>query len=322
MQQLAAFLSSLSLGSSRSVAGLTVFPLLRQPAPEPWYDTLTEAVGAHMARVTEVSDAGRVPELQVVNDSPRHVLIVDGEELVGAKQNRIVNLTILVPPKTSLTIPVSCVEAGRWREVSREFTPAQHAYHSSGRRAKVEQVSMSLRSDGARSSDQSAIWGEIEMKSARMGSNSRTRAASAMYDNERHNLDKFVEGLPPQDWQVGAVFAIRGQIAGLDVFDSPRTWALLMPKLVRSYGLDALDRGIGGDGFAEPSPGRFLDAVSAAQCTFYPAVGAGRDLRVEGSGILGAALTTEHGVVHAVAFPAADVTHPRPRRGSFDRLRQ
>ena len=208
MQQLAAFLSSLSLGSSRSVAGLTVFPLLRQPAPEPWYDTLTEAVGAHMARVTEVSDAGRVPELQVVNDSPRHVLIVDGEELVGAKQNRIVNLTILVPPKTSLTIPVSCVEAGRWREVSREFTPAQHAYHSSGRRAKVEQVSFSLRSEGARSSDQSAIWGEIEMKSARMGSNSRTRAASAMYDNERHNLDKFVEGLPPQDWQVGALWCV------------------------------------------------------------------------------------------------------------------
>ena len=87
-------------------------------------------------RVTEVSDGGRVPELQVVNDSPRYVLIVDGEELVGAKQNRIVNLTILVPPKTSLTIPVSCVEAGRWREVSREFTPAPHAYHSSGRRAR------------------------------------------------------------------------------------------------------------------------------------------------------------------------------------------
>ena len=321
MQHLAAFLSSLSLGPSQSVAGLTVFPLLRQPAPEPWYDTLTEAVAARTARVTEVSDGGRVPELQVVNDSLRHVLIVDGEELIGAKQNRIVNLTILVPPKTSLTIPVSCVEAGRWREVSREFTPATHAFHSSGRRAKVEQVSMSLRSEGARSSDQSAIWGEIAMKSARMGSDSNTRAASAMYDKERHNLDKFVEGLRPQDGQVGAVFAIRGQIAGLDVFDSPRTWASLMPKLVRSYGLDALDLGIGGDGFAEPSPHRFLDAVSAAQCTFYPAVGAGRDLRVEGGGILGAALTTEQGVVHAVAFPAADVARPHPRRAMFDRLR-
>jgi hypothetical protein len=321
MQHLAAFLSSLSLGAPQSVAGLTVFPLLRQPSPEPWYDTLADAIAARTARVTEVSDAGTVPELKVVNDSPRHVLIVDGEELVGAKQDRVVNLTILVPPKTSLTIPVSCVEAGRWREVSREFAPASHAYYSSGRRAKVAQVSMSLRSDGARSSDQGAIWSEIEMKSARMGSDSGTRAASAMYEKERHNLDGFVEGLRPQEGQVGAVFAIRGQIAGLDVFDSPCTWTSLMPKLVRSYGLDALDLGIGGDGFAEPSPQRFLDAVSAAPCTFYPAVGAGRDLRVEGTGILGAALTTEQGVVHAVAFPAADVARPRSRRAMFDRLR-
>jgi len=142
-----------------------------------------------------------------------------------------------------------------------------------------------------------------------------------MYEKERHNLNKFVEGLRPQESQVGAVFAIRGQIAGLDVFDSPRTWASLMPKLVRSYGLDALDLGIGGDGFAEPSPGRFLDAVSAAESTFYPAVGAGRDLRVEGGGILGAALTTDQGVVHAVAFPAADVARPHSRRAMLDRLR-
>ena len=73
MQHLAAFLSSLSLGPSQSVAGLTVFPLLRQPAPEPWYDTLTEAVAARTARVTEVSDGGRVPELQVVNDESGRV---------------------------------------------------------------------------------------------------------------------------------------------------------------------------------------------------------------------------------------------------------
>ena len=315
MQQLAAFLSSLSLGAPQSVAGLTVFPLLRQVAPEPWYDTLTDAVAARTARVTELSDGGRVPELQVLNESPRHLLIVDGEELTGAKQNRIVNLTILVPPKTSLNIPVSCVEAGRWREVSHEFTPASHAYHSSGRRAKMEQVSMSLRSESGRASDQGAIWSEIEMKSARMGADSGTRAASAMYEKERHRLDEFVEALRPQDGQVGAIFAIRGQIAGLDLFDSPRTWAALMPKLVRSYGLDALDLASGGDGLAEPNPQRFLDAVSAAPCTVYAAVGAGSDLRVEGGGILGAALTTEQGVVHAVAFPAADVSRP-PRRSS------
>ena len=305
------FLSSLSLGPAQSVGDLAVFPLLQHPSGEPWYDTLSAAVAAGTARITEVSAMGSVPELRVVNDSPRPVLIVDGEELVGAKQNRIVNLTILVPAKSSITIPVSCVEAGRWRQESHEFTPADRTYHAVGRRSNVEQVSMSLRADGAPRSDQGAIWNEIDVKSARMGARSGTRAASAMFDQQRHTLDQFVDAIKPLDGQVGAIFAIRGQIGGLDVFDSPRTWAALMPKLVRSYGLDALDMGIGGDGFAQPDPGRFLDAVSRARCTIYPAVGAGHDLRFEGGGIVGAALSTEQGIVHAVAFPAADVARPR-----------
>ena len=311
---IASFLSSLIQGPAQSIADLTVFPLLRHPAPEPWYDTLSSAVAAGTARVTEVSAMGSVPELRVVNESPRHVLIVDGEELVGAKQNRIVNLTILVPPKSNITIPVSCVEAGRWQQQSQEFQPADRAFHAIGRRAKVQQVSMSLCADGAARSDQSAIWGEIDAKSARLGAQSSTRAASAMFEGQRAKLDHFVDGLKPLDGQVGAIFAIRGQIAGLDVFDAPRTWAALMPKLVRSYGLDALDMGIGGDGFAQPDPRRFLDAVCHARCTAYPAVGAGQDLRLEGGGIVGAALSTEHGIVHAVAFPSAEVTRPRSRR--------
>jgi ARG and Rhodanese-Phosphatase-superfamily-associated Protein domain len=35
------------------------------------------------------------------------VLILDGEELVGAKQNRIVNVTILVVTQSEIVIPVS-----------------------------------------------------------------------------------------------------------------------------------------------------------------------------------------------------------------------
>ncbi len=314
MHPLDSLLSTLSLGCAQSVGDLTVVPLLRHPSVEPWYETLSDAVASRTARITEVSAMGSVPELRVDNDGHRPVLIVDGEELVGAKQNRIVNLTILVPPKSSITIPVSCVETGRWRQESREFQPADRAFHAVGRRAKVAQVSMSLYTDGAPQSDQGAIWNEIDVKSARMGARSATRAASAMFDHQRHTLDRFVDAIKPLDGQVGAIFAIRGQIAGLDVFDAPQTWAALMPKLVRSYGLDALDMSIGGDGFAQPDPLRFLDAVSRARCTVYPAIGAGHDLRFEGGGIVGAALSTEQGIVHAVAFPAADVVRPRSRR--------
>ena len=73
-----------------------MFPLLLPEDDAPGYLTLDEALAAGHASVTEVSEAGSVPELLVKNLAPSPVLILDGEELVGAKQNRIVNLTILV----------------------------------------------------------------------------------------------------------------------------------------------------------------------------------------------------------------------------------
>jgi len=263
-----------------------------------------------------VSDSGSVPELRVVNDGKRPVLIIDGEELVGAKQNRIVNLTVLVPELATIALPVTCVEAGRWHSVSKEFAPAERAHHASGRRSKLGQVSRSMRTSSRPMSDQSAVWSEIAQKIERMGARSDTGAAAAMYEQRRDALDKMITSIGPVENQVGAVFTIRGMIAGFDAFDSPCTWAQTMPKLMRSYGLDAMDIAIGGDGFATPDPQRFVEAVSRATCTVYPAVGAGQDLRFEGGGVVGAALETKMGVVHAVAFPASDVARPSVRRGS------
>jgi len=316
MPEFQTFMSSLSIGTPTSVDGLSVYPLLRTAVSPPFYDTLSDAVRLGTLHISEVSDAGRVPELRVVNDGPRPVLILDGEELVGAKQNRIVNLTVLVPERATIKLPVTCVEAGRWSHVSAEFAPAERAYYASGRRSKLDQVSSSMRTHSSPMADQSAVWSEIAMKSERLGATSPTGAAAAMYEQRSGALDRIISSIAPLPQQVGAVFTIRGMIAGFDAFDSPATWARTMPKLLRSYGLDALDTAIGGDGFATPDPQRFLDAVSQATCTVYPAVGAGQDLRFEGGGVVGAALETPNGVVHAVAFPASDVARPSARRGS------
>ena len=66
-------------------------------------------------RVSEVSQHGSVSDLCVVNDSDRTVLLLDGEDLRGAKQNRVLNLTILVPAGKTVIVLVSCVEQGRFR---------------------------------------------------------------------------------------------------------------------------------------------------------------------------------------------------------------
>ena len=91
---------------------LAVIPLLAANPDDLGLLTLEEA--GDRVLVTEVSEAGSVPFLKVANGADRPLLLLDGEELIGAKQNRILNTTVLVAPHTEVTIPVSCVEQGRW----------------------------------------------------------------------------------------------------------------------------------------------------------------------------------------------------------------
>jgi hypothetical protein len=119
--------SRLALGEPQSHHNLTLVPLLGDGVGEPGYRLLDEALAEGCARVTEVSEAGRVPELRFINGGARPVLLRDGEELLGAKQNRILNLTVLAPDHQAIVIPVSCVEAGRWQAQSADFGSAGRA---------------------------------------------------------------------------------------------------------------------------------------------------------------------------------------------------
>ncbi len=60
------------------------------------YMLLRDALVAGLVTIREVSERGSVPDLLVDNRAGRPVLIVDGKEFVGAKQNRVANLTLLI----------------------------------------------------------------------------------------------------------------------------------------------------------------------------------------------------------------------------------
>jgi hypothetical protein len=295
---------ALEIGAPVGVANLVMFPLLAREESPAGYATLDEALAAGTVRVTEVSESGRVPELTIVNDGPTPVLVLDGEELVGAKQNRIVNLTILVPPHARLPLPVSCVEAGRWAHRSRSFAAAGRTHYAAGRAMKMMHVSEAMRSTGERHADQGAIWHDIDAKAARMAAHSPTHAAAEMYDKARSELDAFQSQLQTLPQQVGAVFAINGAIAGLELFDSSATWRKSMRKIVESYGLEALDRRGAAPSHRKIAPERFLASASDAAVEKFPAVGMGEDLRLKAAHLEGAALALEDRLVHLLAFAA------------------
>ena len=161
MKALDIALSGIRMGSPVTLENLTMFPLLGDTVGQPGYLTLEEALQFGLVRVTEVSEQGSVPNLCLVNEAEMPVLLLDGEELVGAKQNRIVNLTIMVAAKSETVIPVSCVEAGRWSRQSDEFSAAGRAHFSRGRAEKTAHINASMGADGTRYSNQSAVWDAI-----------------------------------------------------------------------------------------------------------------------------------------------------------------
>ena len=79
---LAEAVSGVTLGRPATWRGLTVFPLLSRAEPMTSYMTLGPALEAGAFRITEVSDAGVVGELEAVNDGDVDVLLLDGEEVI------------------------------------------------------------------------------------------------------------------------------------------------------------------------------------------------------------------------------------------------
>lgn len=330
MSVIAELLAQVKLGDPQVHLNLTLYPLLGPGCAEPGYRLLDEALASGCARITEVSESGSVPDLSLVNDCAEAVLLLDGEELVGAKQNRILNLTILAPPGTTLLIPVSCVEAGRWQADAAAFSSAPRAHFAEGRARKARQVSESLRTSGTRRSDQAEVWDDIARKSERLAAHSATGAAEALYATHRARLDAYRAAFAPVEGQVGALFAINGQATGFDLFDSPATLAGLLPKLVESNALDAIDAlRPGSDSAPAIEPQVLLAAAAGAATTTFKALGQGEDLRLEGPGLTGGALLKDGRVVHLCAFrvevaATGDTPAPSTRlaRASVRRRRQ
>jgi hypothetical protein len=289
-------------GTASTFRNLTQVPLLIEFGREADYIVLDEGIARGWVEIRESTEAGRVPELNVINRGNVAVLLLDGEELLGAKQNRVLNLTILVPPERTVEIPVSCVEAGRWHLTSTAFVAASRAQFADGRAAKMRQVTDSLVATGGRRSVQAEVWRSIADKSARLETTSETAAMSAMYEKLDRPLDAFVAAFPPMQGQVGAVFLREGRFAGLELFDAPGTWRKLAPKLVRSYALDAIDdQSMPAPAFSAEIPD-FIGAVLSSNASVFPAIGEGEDVRLTGT-TTGAALVARGRAIHVSAFP-------------------
>src|SRR2546426_789639 len=292
-------LEELEVGEPLSYGALTVIPLLAPGEAEPDWLTLAEAGAA--VTVGEVSAAGEVPALSMVNDADRPVLLLDGEEVVGARQNRILNTTVLVAAHATLRIPVSCVEQGRWSYQGKRFDGSDASLFASARAKKAARVSTSLLKTGLHLSDQGEIWRDVAGKVSEHRVKSPTGAMRDFYDRYAEDLAEARRALAPRPGQIGALVAVAGKWVGLDLLPAPGLFERAWPRLCAGYSAEAVGRE---ERASVPDPHAMLKGLVQTLAEEAPAVGLGREYRLAGNAMVGTALVVEEQVAHLMVFPA------------------
>jgi hypothetical protein len=287
-------------GDPLTHGALTVTPLLAPLMSDPGWLTLAEA--GERVRITEVSEGGSVPYLKAENLADQPVLLLDGEELVGAKQNRVLNTSVLIAARTEVAIPVSCVERGRWAYRGRHFAPSPVSLYASIRQKKAAWVTRNLRDRKAHLADQAEVWADIAAKQVKHDIKSETGAMRDFFAQNDDAIGKARHALAPVPGQVGAVVHLSGRWVGLDLLAGSRLFAQAWPRLCAGYAADALGEKPGRS--RRPAVDTLLQMLLDSPEEPAPAVGLGEEHRLTGGKLAGAALVAEDRVAHLMAFPA------------------
>ena len=319
IQTLKSYLGSLEIGPPISHQNLTLFPVTDGQSKDLTYLLLEEAMATGKFQITELG-FGTVPQLRLVNRTGRIVFLMDGEALVGAKQNRTLNTSILAAAKSNFDIPVSCVEQGRWSYDTPTFRSEKRMMNADLRAMKAGHVHASLTRKRGFRSDQGALWDEIADMSQRRQAYSPSGAMSAIHDEDRSLVQDYEKAFHPVPGQIGALFFLNGRTAGLDAFGRQETLVRVFSKLLRSYALDAVDRydPAGSPPLPEIEAQAFVEACAKARVEVFPAVGLGQDGRLSSLRIVGFALALEGQLFHLSAFSRSGAgDHSRTRMNRF-----
>lgn len=225
------------------VDGLTLTPIaatqtaLAQAGKQPELLVLDEGMSSKAVRITEF-DEGDVNNLTFKNTADKPVFLLAGEVVIGGKQDRIIGRNTVIPAKTTQQVPVYCVEHGRWAVQTSEFTTANALAH--GR----------LRAQASFASQQD-VWNEVASKNAARKTSNATdtyrtvakQQSDGTLGTVQKKIDAALAKVTPADRarMVGYVVALNGKVATVDMFSSPKLFAKLEAKLVRSYITEAID---------------------------------------------------------------------------------
>ncbi len=310
----AAFLDQTCLSLRQKHKALTIWPILLRPEVRPAdarkYVSLSDAIENGDLDIDEVGDEGSISKARIVNCGARPVLVIFGEEITGAKQNRVANASFLIAEHSELTIDVTCVEQGRWSRRCGEKFAASNRIISNAIRMKMSlKVQRAAAAGRGFEADQTEVWKEVNDRVRLSQAGSSTGAYAHYYASRQTEVDEMSATFRALPRQIGFVGALRGEVIGAELLGQPGVFRRVFESLLRGYVVDAIDADFvecreqsESANLSISSPEPFLEALNRAFWTSGPSLGIGDDLRAESTQVAGCALA-HGGIVHLTAFP-------------------
>ena len=226
---------------------LTVFPIIGRNHPKDC-GVFHDAINNSTLEVSEISEEGYVPSLYFNNKNPSPIFIIDGQTITAQelKQNRIITVSTLLPPKEKIKVSVLCSEQGRWSRTNREFASRDSSMFAKARFSKMETMGFRSAEDANiaydQSADQQQAWEQINRKFSNFNDYSSSESMQDIYKNKENILKEFERELIMPEHAVGAIFAIGNRVLGFELFSNHNLFSSHYAQLLKSYALDAIEK--------------------------------------------------------------------------------
>lgn len=163
-------------------------------------------------------DSTNVEKVKLKNNSVSPLILLDGEEIAGSLQNRIVAQTMIIPPKSEMEIPVNCSEKGR-NEYKSEFQYSDYIANSNTRRKKAYNKNNPL---------QEVVWNSIDDLETDKNTSSKTKALR----------DSYLKHFKMENNQIGVICIVENKV-GIEIFNNHSLYEKYDEMLLRSYIIDS-----------------------------------------------------------------------------------
>ncbi|MEO0275732.1 MAG: DUF6569 family protein [candidate division WOR-3 bacterium] len=290
----------IEVGEPFFIKNLLLYPLYFENGSKFNPFSLDEALNNKIVRIEEVN-GGKINEVIFKNLSNERVFAIDGEEIIGALQNRVINTAFLAEEKTEFLLPVTCVEEGRWSGNKKEFSSGEMSFVTI-RSVLCKTVNKSLYEKKKFEANQSIVWEKVRETLKSLKVNSKTLSMHDTYNQCKDEIEKYIEDLNFNSANGLIAFAGKDFLC-MDFFNSKNLFNKYKLKILKGYAIDALSRRNETTNIRKKEEiEEIIHEIKNSKKDKFKSISLGNEIRFETKNFVGRALEYNDEILHLAVF--------------------